>query len=360
MLNRIKSAVLPSSPKALVVGLMVAALLVAAAGYVAAQDTVINGCYDKKTGVLRIVAAGTLCKNGETGIFWNQQGPKGDTGATGPQGPKGDTGAMGPQGPEGPKGADGATGPQGKDGPQGPAGPQGDTGPMGPQGPQGKDGAMGPQGPEGPKGADGATGPKGDTGPMGPEGPKGDKGDTGLTGDTGPMGPKGADGATGPQGPEGPKGDTGDQGATGPIGPMGPEGPQGPQGPQGPKGDTGASNVYFTHQHNIPIPGPPMGFANLPAGKYLISVSVNLLNASPTAKADVTCNVVGQSIPAFREVVENTQGDNVDTMAFTYTQSQTSVQPVQVVCITLPGASVIATSLHMTALQVENLPDPPQ
>jgi hypothetical protein len=312
MLNRIKSAVLPSSPKALVVGLMVAALLVAAAGYVAAQDTVINGCYDKKTGVLRIVAAGTLCKNGETGIFWNQQGPKGDAGATGPQGPKGDTGAMGPQGPEGPKGADGA------------------------------------------------TGPKGDTGPMGPEGPKGDKGDTGLTGDTGPMGPKGADGATGPQGPEGPKGDTGDQGATGPIGPMGPEGPQGPQGPQGPKGDTGASNVYFTHQHNIPIPGPPMGFANLPAGKYLISVSVNLLNASPTAKADVTCNVVGQSIPAFREVVENTQGDNVDTMAFTYTQSQTSVQPVQVVCITLPGASVIATSLHMTALQVENLPDPPQ
>jgi len=103
-----------------------------------------------------------------------------------------------------------------------------------------------------------------------------------------------------------------------------------------------------------------MGFANLPAGKYLISVSMNLVNASSTAKADVSCNVVGQSIPPFREVVETTQGDNIDTIAFTYTHGQTSVQPVQVVCITLPGASVTATSFHMTALQVENLPDPPQ
>ncbi|WP_309601257.1 hypothetical protein [Levilactobacillus brevis] len=33
------------------------------------------------------------------------QGPKGDTGATGPQGPKGDTGATGPIGPQGPVGA---------------------------------------------------------------------------------------------------------------------------------------------------------------------------------------------------------------------------------------------------------------
>ncbi|WP_437696704.1 hypothetical protein ACSOCI_12260 (plasmid) [Levilactobacillus brevis] len=33
------------------------------------------------------------------------QGPKGDTGATGPQGPKGDTGATGPVGPQGPVGA---------------------------------------------------------------------------------------------------------------------------------------------------------------------------------------------------------------------------------------------------------------
>jgi hypothetical protein len=40
--------------------------------------------------------AGTPGPQGAT-----QQGPKGDTGATGPQGPKGDTGATGPQGPKG-------------------------------------------------------------------------------------------------------------------------------------------------------------------------------------------------------------------------------------------------------------------
>jgi len=134
---------------------MVAALLVVTAGFVAAQDTVINGCYDKKTGVLRIVAAGTLCKNGETGIIWNQAGPKGDTGPQGAQGPQG------PQGPEGPKGADGATGPKGADGAMGP---------------KGADGAMGPPGPEGPqglKGDTGAQGPKGDTGDTGPQGRRG-------------------------------------------------------------------------------------------------------------------------------------------------------------------------------------------
>lgn len=59
------------------------------------------------------------------------QGPKGDTGATGPQGPKGDTGATGPQGP---KGDTGETGPQG---PKGDTGATGATGPVGPQGPVG-------------------------------------------------------------------------------------------------------------------------------------------------------------------------------------------------------------------------------
>src|SRR5215216_3441947 len=141
MVKRIKSAVLRPSAKTLVVGLMVAALLVVTAGFVAAQDTVINGCYDKKTGVLRIVAAGTLCKNGETGIIWNQAGPKGDTGPQGAQGPQG------PPGPEGPKGADGATGPKGADGAMGPPGPEG------PQGLKGDTGDTGPQGRRGPSDA---------------------------------------------------------------------------------------------------------------------------------------------------------------------------------------------------------------
>lgn len=86
------------------------------------------------------------------------QGPKGDTGATGPQGPKGNTGATGPQGP---KGDTGATGPQG---------PKGNTGATGPQGPKGDTGATGPQGPKGDTGATGPQGPKGDTGATGPSG----------------------------------------------------------------------------------------------------------------------------------------------------------------------------------------------
>jgi hypothetical protein len=64
----------------------------------------------------------------------------------GPQGPKGDTGATGPQGEQGPAGADGAQGPQGE---QGPAGADGAQGPQGEQGPAGADGAQGPQGPSG-------------------------------------------------------------------------------------------------------------------------------------------------------------------------------------------------------------------
>ena len=181
------------------------------------------------------------------------QGPKGDTGDTGPQGPKGDTGDTGPQGP---KGDTGDTGPQGPAGPQGEAGtglkilgtvdsvldlPQtanqsdfynvglfppytiymydngewkeqgqleGAQGPAGPQGPKGDTGDTGPQGPKGDTGDTGPQGPKGDTGDTGPQGPKGD------TGDTGPQGPKGDTGDTGPQGPKGDTGDTGPAGYT--------------------------------------------------------------------------------------------------------------------------------------------------
>src|SRR5712691_5259984 len=64
---------------------------------------VIHGCFVKNGGGLRVIDtdAGQKCKSTEAPIFWNQQGPKGDTGPTGSAGPKGDTG---PQGPAGAKG----------------------------------------------------------------------------------------------------------------------------------------------------------------------------------------------------------------------------------------------------------------
>jgi hypothetical protein len=63
---------------------------------------VISGCYDTKSGDLRVIDAqggGKCSAKTETALTWNQQGPKGDGGATGPQGTPG---AQGPDGPAGP------------------------------------------------------------------------------------------------------------------------------------------------------------------------------------------------------------------------------------------------------------------
>src|SRR4029453_13732900 len=102
---------------------------------------VINGCYQKNVGNLRVIdsSAGDSCRPSEIAISWSQTGPQG------------------PQGPQGPPG---------------PQGPKGDTGPPGAPGP------AGPAGPPGPKGDTGATGATGPAGPAGPPGPKGDTGDT--------------------------------------------------------------------------------------------------------------------------------------------------------------------------------------
>jgi len=123
------------------VGAVIGAVLAGGAAFAAIPDStgVINGCYQKNVGNLRVIdpSAGDNCRLSEVPISWSQtgpqgpQGPKGDTGATGPQGPKGDTGATGPQGP---KGDTGATGPQGPKGDTGATGPQGPAGPQGPPG----------------------------------------------------------------------------------------------------------------------------------------------------------------------------------------------------------------------------------
>src|SRR3954452_23467193 len=79
---------------------------------------VINGCYQKNVGNLRVIdpSAGDSCRPSEIGISWSQ---------TGPQGPQGIPGPQGPQGLPGPKGDTGATG---ATGPAGSTGPKGDTG----------------------------------------------------------------------------------------------------------------------------------------------------------------------------------------------------------------------------------------
>jgi hypothetical protein len=125
MVKRIKSAVLRPSAKALVLGLMVAALLVVTAGFVTAQSSadpnVIEACYDNKSGALRYLQSGS-CTAKETLKSWNIVGPQGPQGERGEKGLTGETGATGPQGETG------AQGPIGPPGPQGLQGEKGDPG----------------------------------------------------------------------------------------------------------------------------------------------------------------------------------------------------------------------------------------
>jgi len=61
-----------------------------------AGNGVINGCYDKASGALRVTDTATNtpkgCSNKEAALTWSQQGPKGDPGLPGPKGDKGDPG----------------------------------------------------------------------------------------------------------------------------------------------------------------------------------------------------------------------------------------------------------------------------
>jgi hypothetical protein len=123
---------------------------------VSGSDAVINGCYQKNNGQLRIIDPSTdSCRSSEVGITWNQIGPAGPPGATGVAGPTGATG------PAGKAGADGAAGAAGPSGASGASGPRGASGADGATGPTGWTGATGATGPTGWTGATGATGPAG-------------------------------------------------------------------------------------------------------------------------------------------------------------------------------------------------------
>jgi len=88
---------------------VLAAAAISATGSPAEQ---IHACVTNG-GVVKIVAAGTTCPNGQTAMSWNAEGPAGPQGApgpTGPQGTSGEQGAVGPTGPIGPTGPQGSTG----------------------------------------------------------------------------------------------------------------------------------------------------------------------------------------------------------------------------------------------------------
>jgi len=59
------------------------------------NTALIHGCADNKNGALRIIAAASSCKNGESPLDWNIAGVQGPPGTTGTPG------GIGPQGPPG-------------------------------------------------------------------------------------------------------------------------------------------------------------------------------------------------------------------------------------------------------------------
>src|SRR3954468_23920135 len=157
--------------RAAIVGAAVAA--VAAGGAAAALPTsstsgdVYQGCLSHSLGALYNVkvnpSAPPRCLSHDTLVKWNQTGPAGTPGATGPagsQGLKGDNGAAGSDGATGPAGAAGAGGGSGA------AGSHGATGPAGPQGAKGDSGAAGPKGDAGPEGPAGTPGSGGFSTPL--------------------------------------------------------------------------------------------------------------------------------------------------------------------------------------------------
>ena len=110
-------------PAALAAGVVLAA---GAAATVPGPDDVISGCFDPRSGALRIIdASSTGCDKKEQPLSWNVTGPAGPTGATGPTGAAGPAGPRGEKGDPGEQGIQGATGAPGEPGPAGPAGPPG-------------------------------------------------------------------------------------------------------------------------------------------------------------------------------------------------------------------------------------------
>lgn len=76
---------------ALAVGLAALAATGIAYATIPGPGGVIHGCYDTKTGVLRVIdpSAGGLCSLKETDLQWNQTGPQGLAGPQGAPGPRG-------------------------------------------------------------------------------------------------------------------------------------------------------------------------------------------------------------------------------------------------------------------------------
>jgi len=149
----------------LVAGIAIASGVGGATAAIPGPNGVISSCV-KDNGDLRLIdpsaATQSTCRNGETLVTWNAQGPKGD------KGDKGDPGTPGAKGDKGDPGTPGTPGAKGDKGDPGTPGAKGDKGDPGTPGQDGAPGAKGDKGDPGTPGTPGVKGDKGDTGPPGP------------------------------------------------------------------------------------------------------------------------------------------------------------------------------------------------
>jgi hypothetical protein len=85
----------------------------AVVGGIVGSDGQLHGCYQKRSGSLRLVKAGKKCRKSETAIAWSQRGPQGLQGAGGAARQPGVKGDQGPVGPSNAFAAARASGPVG-------------------------------------------------------------------------------------------------------------------------------------------------------------------------------------------------------------------------------------------------------
>jgi hypothetical protein len=91
------------------IALLVAVSAVAVAS-IPGSGSVVNACYQKNGGGLRVIDAAKRgragkCRSGEKALSWNEQGPKGSQGIAGTPGTPGTQGTAGAPGSPGPAGA---------------------------------------------------------------------------------------------------------------------------------------------------------------------------------------------------------------------------------------------------------------
>jgi hypothetical protein len=109
-----------SGRRAVFVGAITGMFLASSVSFFATWNSnVIRGCVNDRSGALRVVERREACRDNESFLEWNKEGPQGPRGLTGPVGPRGERGLPGPQGLQGAQGLQGIQGPPGPPGPAG-------------------------------------------------------------------------------------------------------------------------------------------------------------------------------------------------------------------------------------------------